>query len=600
MNELKNPPRKKARVVELRKKLLQQGLDGFIIPHADEYQNEYIPASAERLAWLTGFTGSAGTAVVLQDEAAIFVDGRYVIQVHNQVERSVFVPHHFTEWPVHEWLTSGLKPGQKLGFDPWLHTPNEVEKFQAACERAEAHLIPCEPNPIDAIWSDRPESPMSPAVPHSIQYSGKESSQKREELARKLKGDRIDAVVLTAPDSIAWLLNIRGKDVQHTPLPLSWAIFHSDSSVELFIEQQKVTEALVDHLKPGVSLSSPKEFGPVLDELGKQGLRFLYDTGKSPFWVWDRLRQAGARLVKGEDPCALPKACKNEVEIHGAQQAHIRDGAAVCRFLAWLSRESPEGQVTELMAADYLESYRRNNTLFQDLSFPTISGAGSNGAIVHYHSTETTNQPLEPGTLFLVDSGAQYEDGTTDITRTVAIGTPTAEHRDRYTRVLKGHIALATARFPKGTTGSQLDGFARQPLWEMGMDYDHGTGHGVGSYLGVHEGPQRISKSPSSVALQPGMIISNEPGYYKTGEYGIRLENLVVVTVCPEKGAERSWLTLETLTLVPFDHHLIDASILTSKECDWLNSYHTRVYETLRPLLDQETTSWLRSVTALI
>ncbi len=600
MNELKNHLGKKERVVALRKHLLQQGLDGFIIPHADEYQNEYIPACAERLAWLTGFTGSAGTAVVLQDEAAIFVDGRYVIQVQHQVDSSVWVPHHLTEWPVHEWLTSGLKPGQKLGFDPWLHTPNEVEKFQAACERAGAYLMPCASNPVDAIWSDRPESPVNPVLPHSIQFSGKDSSQKREELARTLKGDRIDAVVLTAPDSIAWLLNIRGTDVQHTPLPLSWAILYSDSSVKLFLDQQKVTAALVDHLRPGVSLSSPKEFGPGLEELGKQGFRVLCDSGTSPYWVWDRLRQAGVTLVKGEDPCVLPKACKNEVEIHGARLAHIRDGAAVCRFLAWLAKESPKGRMTELMAADYLESSRRNNELFQDLSFPTISGAGSNGAIVHYHSTEKTNRRLEPGMLFLVDSGAQYIDGTTDITRTVAIGTPTAEHRDRYTRVLKGHIALAAARFPKGTTGSQLDALARQPLWEMGMDYDHGTGHGVGSYLGVHEGPQRISKSPNSVALKPGMILSNEPGYYKTGEYGIRLENLVVVTDCPEISAERSWLTLDTLTVAPFDHHLIDASILTSKECDWLNSYHTRVYETLRPLLDQETTSWLRSVTAPI
>jgi Xaa-Pro aminopeptidase len=600
MNELKNHLGKKERVVALRGKLFQQGLDGFIIPHADEYQNEYIPACAERLAWLTGFTGSAGTAVVLQDEAAIFVDGRYVIQVQNQVERSVFVPHHLTEWPVHEWLTSVLKPGQKLGFDPWLHTPNEVEKFRAACERAEAQLMPCELNPIDVIWSDRPEGSMNPVVPHSIQYSGKESGLKREELARKLKSDRVDAVVLTAPDSIAWLLNIRGRDVPHTPLPLSWAILHGDSSVKLFIDQPKVTSALVDHMKPGVSLSSPKEFGTVLDELGNQGIRFLYDPGKSPFWVWDRLSQAGATLVKGEDPCALPKACKNQVEVQGARQSHIRDGGAVCRFLAWLAREGPEGLVTELMAANVLESYRRDNELFRDLSFPTISGAGSNGAIVHYHSTEETNRRLEPGTLYLVDSGAQYVDGTTDITRTVAIGTPTAEHRDRYTRVLKGHIALATAHFPKGTTGSQLDALARQPLWEMGLDYDHGTGHGVGSYLGVHEGPQRISKSPNSVALQPGMIVSNEPGYYKAGEYGIRLENLVVVVDGSDKDAERSWLTLETLTVVPFDKHLIESSILTSKECDWLNNYHTRVYETLRPLLDQETTSWLRSATVPI
>ncbi len=469
-----------------------------------------------------------------------------------------------------------------------------------ACERAEAELIPCDSNPIDAIWFDRPEGPMNPVVPHALQYSGKDSSLKREEIARKLKSERVDAVVLTAPDSIAWLLNIRGQDVQHTPLPLSWAILHNDSSVKLFINQQKVTSALVGHMQPGVSLVSPQEFGGVLDELGNKGVRFLYDPGKSPFWIWDRVKKAGATLVKGEDPCALPKACKNNVEIQGARQAHIRDGAAVCRFIAWLAREGPESQVTELKAAHVLESFRRNQELFRDLSFPTISGAGSNGAIVHYHSTEETNRRLDSGMLYLVDSGAQYVDGTTDITRTISIGTPTAEHRDRYTRVLKGHIALATARFPKGTTGSQLDAIARRPLWDVGLDYDHGTGHGVGSYLGVHEGPQRISKSPNSIALQPGMIVSNEPGYYKAGEYGIRLENLVVVVDCLEGGAKGSWLTFETLTVVPFDPNLIEASLLTSQECHWLNSYHTRVYETLTPFLDEETTSWLRSATVPI
>ena len=592
---------KEERIAVLRKKLLNQGLDGFIIPHADEYQNEYIPACAERLAWLTGFTGSAGTAVVLQDEAAIFVDGRYIIQVNHQVDRSVLVPHHQTEWPVHEWLGSVLKPGQKLGFDPWLHTSKEVEKFRSACERTEAQLIACEVNPVDALWSDRPETPMYPVVPHSVEFSGKTSALKREELGRKLKSDRVDAVVLTAPDSIAWLLNIRGDDVQHTPLPLCRAILLSDSSVKLFIDQQKVTSALIEWLSPGVSLFAAKEFGVALDELGHQGTRFLYDPGKSPYWVWNRLSHAGAILVQGDDPCALPKACKNQVEIQGARQAHIRDGVAVCRFLAWLAEKSPSGHVTELEASEVLESCRKNNTLFRDLSFPTISGAGSNGAIVHYRSTERTNRRLELGSLYLVDSGAQYVDGTTDITRTMAIGTPTAEHRDRYTRVLKGHIALATARFPKGTTGSQLDTLARQPLWEMGLDYDHGTGHGVGSFLGVHEGPQRISKSPSFVALQPGMILSNEPGYYKTGEYGIRLENLVVVVECPEMTAvERSWLGLETLTLVPFDRHLIEVALLTTQECQWINAYHDRVYETLKPFVDQETHSWLHWVTASI
>lgn len=591
---------KKERVFALRKKLLQQELDGFIIPHADEYQNEYIPGCADRLGWLTGFTGSAGTAVVLQEQAAIFVDGRYIIQVSHQVDRSVFVPHHIMEWPVNEWLTSVLKSGQKLGFDPWLHPPNEVDKFRSACEHVEAQLLPCESNPIDAIWSDRPPAPMNPVLPHPPHYAGKQSTLKREELGRTLKSERVDAAVLTAPDSIAWLLNIRGNDVQHTPLPLCRAILYSDSSVKLFIDQQKVTPSLVEYLSPGVALYSSEDFGPVLDESGRQRLRILLDAGKSPFWVCHRLTQAGAIVVKGEDPCALPKACKNQVEIHGARQAHIRDGAAVCRFLAWLSKERSKGPVTELLAANVLESYRRSNALFRDLSFPTISGAGPNGAIVHYRSNEESDRPLEPGSLYLVDSGAQYVDGTTDITRTIAIGIPTAEHRDRFTRVLKGHIALATVRFPKGTTGSQLDALARRPLWEIGLDYDHGTGHGVGSYLGVHEGPQRISKSQNSVALQPGMILSNEPGYYKTGEYGIRLENLVVVVENAETGGDRAWLGLETLTLAPFDRTLIEVSSLNNNERDWINAYHSRVYDTLNPFLDQETTSWLRSATAPI
>ena len=592
---------KEQRVPALREELRKRQLDGFIIPHADEYQNEYIPSCAERLSWLTGFTGSAGMAVVLQDEAAIFVDGRYVLQVQDQVDRDMIVPHHMTEWPVYEWVESVLKPCQKLGYDPWLHTPHEIEKFQTACTRTESDLIACEPNLIDIIWADRPAAPINSVSPHLLQYAGKSSLEKREELGRKLKSDRVEAAVLTAPDSIAWLLNIRGGDVDHTPLPLCLAIFASDTSIQLFIDERKVTPALVSHLGRGVSLHPSNAFGAALDQVGKANGRVLCDARKSPSWVWNRLTQAGAVVVEGDDPCALPKACKNQAEIQGARQAHIRDGVAVSRFLAWLERETVKGGVTERSAAAYLESCRRHNELFQDLSFPTISGMGSNGAIVHYHSTEKTDRSIEPGSLFLVDSGAQYLDGTTDITRTVAIGPPTAEHRDRYTRVLKGHIALATAQFPQGTTGSQLDALARQPLWEIGLDYDHGTGHGVGSYLGVHEGPQRISKSPNSVALQPGMILSNEPGYYKMGGYGIRLENLVVVAACPELLEDsRTFLQFETLTLVPFDRSLIELSLLTSKERHWVNTYHAKVFNTLGPLVDQETKEWLEIATATI
>ena len=589
------------RVSSLRAELKRRGLSGFIVPHADEYQNEYLPLCAERLAWLTGFTGSAGVAVVLQDEAAIFVDGRYTLQVQSQVDRKVFVPQHLTEWPVHEWIGTVLKPGQAFGYDPWLHTSNEVEKFQQACDRAGASLIACETNPLDAVWTDRPSAPMTPAVPHELHFAGKDSKVKREELSRKLKREHLQAAVITAPDSLAWLLNMRGGDVGHTPLALCMGILRSDGSVELFIDRRKFTAALTSHLGPDVAIQQPDEFGPALDRLGQHRVAVLCDPAKSAYWVFDRLTKGGGIVVKGEDPCVLHKACKNGVEIQGAREAHKRDGAAVCRFLAWLAGQAPKGQVTELEAAACLENCRRNNDLWKDLSFPTISAAGSNGAIVHYRSQDETNRRLEPSTLYLVDSGAQYLDGTTDITRTLAIGTPTKEHRERYTQVLKGHINLATVCFPKGTTGSQLDGLARKPLWDHGLDYDHGTGHGVGSYLGVHEGPQRISKSPNSVALQPGMILSNEPGYYKSGEYGIRIENLVlVVPARKESKEEPGWYAFETLTMVPYDRELIVPSLLEQHEIEWIDAYHGRVRDTLTSLVDTETAAWLERATAPI
>ena len=589
------------RMKTLRAELQRQGLSGFIIPHADEYQNEYLPPCAERLAWLTGFSGSAGTAVVLQDEAAIFVDGRYILQVQNQVDPKLFVSHNVAEWPVHEWLASVLKKDGKVGYDPWLHTPKEVDQFRTACERSGAELVTCVSNPLDAVWVNRPDPPSALAIPHYLGYAGKASAEKREDLARKLKSDRVDVAILTAPDSIAWLLNIRGNDVPHTPLPLGFAFLRRDASVVLFMDDRKLATGLVDYLGPGVTIHPLEEFGHGLDELGGQRWRVVCHSERSASWIFDRLAQAGAEVIKGEDPCALPKACKNPIEIAGAREAHKRDGAAVCRFLAWMAREAPKGHLTEMDAQAYLDARRQENTLWRDVSFPTISAAGPNGAIVHYRATEATNRRIEPGSLYLVDSGAQYLDGTTDITRTIAIGTPTSEHRDRYTRVLKGHITLATARFPKGTSGGQLDALARKPLWDIGLDYDHGTGHGVGSYLGVHEGPQRISKTPNSVALEPGMILSNEPGYYKAGEYGIRIENLLVVIPCTDVvGMERTLLAFETLTLVPFDLSLIEPSLLTPSEIEWVNAYHVRVRETVTPLVDADTASWLQSETAPI
>lgn len=586
------------RVSALRAELRQRGLHGFIIPHADEHQNEYLPPCAERLAWLTGFTGSAGTAIVLQDEAAIFVDGRYLLQVQHQIDTTMFVVHHMTEWPVHEWLGSVLKPGQKLGYDPWLHTPHEIDKIRQACERVGAQLVASQSNPIDAIWKDRPPYPETMVVIHSHHVAGKTSDEKRRGLAAKLRSDGIDVVVLTTPDSLAWLLNIRANDVPHTPLPLCHALLHSTGQMDLFMDSQRLSDEVRAHMGEGVTIQDPTTFESFLHNLGKQRARVLYDSRRTAIWIVDRLREVGAIVIQGDDPCVMPKACKNESEIKGARQVHRWDGAAVCKFLAWIAREAPRGHVREVDAQDFLEKRRREHAEWMDSSFPTISAAGSNGAIVHYRATKETNKLLEPGSLYLVDSGGQYVGGTTDITRTVAIGTPTQEHKDRYTRVLKGHIALATARFPKGTTGTQLDSLARRALWEVGLDYDHGTGHGVGSYLGVHEGPQRISKAPSTVPLQPGMIISNEPGFYKSGAYGIRLENLVLVTQSSRHEAQgRDFLEFETLTLVPFDPQLIEWSHLTPAEIHWIHTYHARVCEVISPLVDAQTQEWLCRMT---
>ena len=579
--------------------MTRRNLSGFLIPHADEYQNEYLPSCAERLAWLTGFTGSAGTAVVLLERAAIFVDGRYVLQIRQQVDVDVFEPLHSAEKDVAEWLELVLTKGETLGYDPWLHCQQEVRRLEKACEKTGATFVPCDTNPLDLVWKDQPLPPLHPIVPHDVQYAGESSHEKRVWLAEALSRDHLDVAVITSPDSIAWLLNIRGGDVDHTPLPLSFALLHRDGAVRLFVDDRKVTPDLKAHLGSSVTIQSPDDFGQSLDELGAAGLRVQIDPRRTASWVAQRLSNSGATVVEGDDPCVLPKACKNSVEIAGARAAHQRDGVAVCQFLAWITREGLKGQTTELDAQHFLDARREAQPDWRDLSFPTISASGPNGAIVHYRASEATNRTMHTGSLYLVDSGGQYVDGTTDITRTVAIGTPKTEYRDRYTRVLKGHIALASATFPKGTTGSQLDILARRPLWEVGLDYDHGTGHGVGSYLGVHEGPQRISKVASAVPLLPGMIISNEPGYYKAGEYGIRIENLIVVIAGKKVyDSDREFLTFETLTLVPFDRLLIDPELLTQKEREWVNAYHARVRATLLPFLDAETALWMELATA--
>ncbi len=585
-------------LIALRAELHRQQLTGFVVPHTDEYQNEYLPSCAERLAWLTGFTGSAGTAVILRDEAAMFVDGRYTLQAADQVNEKSFSLHNSGETPPYEWLSLRASPADRIGYDPWLHTPQDLERFQSATDRVGAQLVPCSSNPIDGVWADRPQQPLGLIKPHLPEFSGQSSQAKREIFGRKFTEDRIDAAVITAPDSIAWLLNIRGSDVPHTPLPLCRAILYGTGRVALFVDPHKITPGLQGHLGPDISLVPPEGFESALQQLGTDNNRVLCDPAKTNSWIFTTLTQSGANLLHKDDPCVLPKACKNPVEIAGAYAAHQRDGVAMCQFLAWLAREAPKGHVTELEAAKYLDACRRKQPMWEDCSFPTISGAGSNGAIVHYHSSPETNRRLEPGTLYLVDSGGQYLDGTTDITRTLAIGSPANEHRDRYTRVLQGHIALATAKFPEGTTGSQLDALARAPLWSVGLDYDHGTGHGVGSFLGVHEGPQRISKAANAVALKPGMIVSNEPGYYKTGDYGIRLENLVAV-VKDESFATttRPFLAFDTLTIVPFDRALIATDVLSRQERQWVDSYHARVWKCLQSEVDTDTRAWLEQAT---
>ena len=583
------------RLGALRARLDEAGLDGFVVPHADAHQNEFLPPDAERLAWLTGFTGSAGTAVVLRDRAAIFVDGRYTLQVRDQTDGELYEFRHLIEEPVEGWLTEHLPAGARLGYDPWLHTKSQAERLARATERVGAELVPVAANPLDAIWRDRPPAPCAPVVPHEGRFAGRDSTDKRTEIAETLKGGSADAVVLTQPDSIAWLLNIRGADVDHTPLPLSFAILHADASVDWFVATEKLSDELAPHLGDHVRVHVPEAFAGALE--GLAGRRVLVSADTAAAWVFDRL--ADAEVLRGSDPVTLPKAIKNEAELEGTRVAHLRDALALARFLHWLDCTAPGGGVDEMSAAAKLEEFRRTGEHFRDTSFDTISGAGPNGAIVHYRVTPGTNRALGDGELYLVDSGAQYLDGTTDVTRTIAIGTPTDEMRDRFTRVLKGHIALAALRFPAGTTGAQIDAFARAALWQAGIDYDHGTGHGVGSYLGVHEGPQRISKAGGSVALAPGMIVSNEPGYYRAGEFGIRIENLVAVSPAEEIiGGERPMLGFETLTLAPIDRCLIDTVLLDRAEREWLDAYHARVASEVGPLLDGDVRDWLAAATA--
>ena len=586
-----------ARVAALRTELARRGLTGFIIPRSDRHQNEYVPASEERLAWLTGFTGSAGAAIVLMERAVLFVDGRYTLQVREQVDTSLFTIEHLVETPPDRWIETNLTNADRLGYDPWLHTVESAERLAKACAAAGATLVAVEPDLIDAIWSDRPAPPLGAVMLHDLRFAGEAAEDKLARIRAELVKLRADALVVSDPHAVAWAFNIRGADVAHTPLPLAFAVIPQAGRPALFVDGRKLSNDVRDRLEGLADIREPADFVQALAALGQARKTVRLDQATAADALARLVTTHGGKVARGACPIALMKAIKNPAEISGARAAHVRDGVAVTRFLAWFDREAARGALTEIDAVAALESFRRDTGLLKDISFPTISGAGPDGAIVHYRVTSKTNRGIAPGELFLIDSGGQYQDGTTDITRTVAVGAPTAEMCERFTQVLKGHIAIARAVFPDGTTGAQLDSFARQFLWTQGLDFDHGTGHGVGSYLSVHEGPARISKL-GTTALRRGMILSNEPGYYKAGAYGIRIENLVlVVEAAAVPGAEKALNAFETLTLAPIDRRLVVADMLTPDEMDWLDGYHARVAQTLSPLVDDETRAWLAAAT---
>ncbi len=586
-----------ARIAALRAELKARGVSGFILPRADAHQNEYVPPSEERLAWLTGFTGSAGTAIVTADRAVLFVDGRYTLQARDQIDASLFTVAHLVEMPPDQWIGKNLSAGMTLGYDPWLHTADGAEKLAKACASAGAKLIPLDTDPVDAIWSDRPAPPLGKIVAHDLRFAGEDVQGKLLRIRAVIAKSRADALVVSDPHAVAWTFNIRGSDVAHTPLPVSDAIIPKEGRPSLYVDGRKLDNAMRSRLEEAADVREPADFIKGLEALGDAKANVRLDQATAADALSRIITAAGGTVSRGPDPITAMKAEKNDTEIKGTREAHRRDGGAMARFLAWFDREAPKGKLTEIDAVAALESFRRDTGLLKDVSFPTISGAGPNGAIVHYRVTRKTNRAIRPGELFLIDSGAQYEDGTTDITRTIAVGEPTADMRRHFTLVLRGHIAIARAVFPEGATGAQLDTLARQYLWQHGLDFDHGTGHGVGSYLSVHEGPARISKL-GTAALKRGMILSNEPGYYKAGAYGIRIENLELVVEGPKiAGGERPLNAFETLTLAPIDRRLIDHGLLTPDEIAWLDAYHARVAETIGPLVDKETLGWLRSAT---
>jgi Xaa-Pro aminopeptidase len=595
-DEPSDPAAVAGRIQSLRAELQLRGLDGFVVPRSDQHQGEYVPPCDERLAWLTGFTGSAGAAVVLADKAALVVDGRYTIQAGAQTDTAVVEIVRMAETPLESWLAEALPAGARLGYDPWLHTPDQTRKLTEAVKRAGATLVAVEANPIDAIWADRPAPPAGRAFQQPVSLAGEAAADKIARVQAELARARADALVVSDPHNLCWLMNLRGADVRCTPLLLGYAVVPASGLVTLALAPGKVDAALAAQLKPLAEIAPVADLSRLLGQLGTAKAKVRLDSATAGMALKLALEAAGATVEVAADPISLMKARKNAAELAGAREAHRRDGAAVARFLAWFAEAAPDGGLTEISAALMLERFRHETGALKDLAFPTISAAGPNAALPHYRVTEVSNRAIGPG-IYLVDSGAQYADGTTDITRTLAVGEPSPEMRDRYTRVLKGHIAISRAVFPKQVSGAQLDAFARQFLWQGGLDFDHGTGHGVGAYLSVHEGPQRLSKL-GHTHLEPGMILSNEPGYYREGAFGIRIENLIVVEPRAIPGAEREMFGFETITLAPYDRALIETALLTDDEWTWIDAYHARVVAEIGPLVDAATRAWLAEACA--
>ncbi|GAN80517.1 aminopeptidase P family protein [Acidocella aminolytica] len=581
------------RLAALRAQFQAHGLNGYIIPRSDEYLGEYVPACAERLAWVSGFTGSAGFAIALAERASIFSDGRYTLQLEQQTDATLWERHHIIEDKPEDWLRD-TAPGRKIGFDPWTISADVLARFTGV------DMVPVAPNLIDAIWADRPAPPLDPALPYPETHSGEPAAAKRRRLGAALAKDGQDAAILSDGASLAWLFNIRGTDLEFCPFALGYALLRQDGSAMLFMAPEKINEALRAHLGDEVRITGHEALPGAIAALTGQTVR--YDPATMPVWFKTALEQAGAVIANGADPVALPRACKNTTEQNGARTAHLRDGVAMVEFLAWAAEAMPQGGETEISAAEHLLACRARQDLFRGESFPAISGAGENGAIIHYRVTPESNRPILPNEVYLIDSGGQYLDGTTDITRTLwtGPGPAPAQIKEHVTRVLAGTIALARAIFPEGVAGAHLDVLARQELWRAGLDYDHGTGHGVGAYLSVHEGPVGISRAARPVPLAEGMILSDEPGYYLPGAYGIRMENLLLVKQAAYAGAKKPFLRFETLTLVPFDRALIDPTLLPGTSLDWLNSYHARLRTALSPQLSDKARLWLLDATAPI